>query len=51
MQWTIYYFDNGLTVVEYLFNIIHNFIVFLNMLQKKEVFETFSSFHCYNKAF
>jgi hypothetical protein len=46
MNSTLDSFGNPLTIVEYLSIIKNSFIVPLNLLQKKVIFEAFSSSHC-----
>jgi len=46
MHLTLNYFGNPLTTMEYSFFIKNTFIVPLNLLQKKVIFETFSGSHC-----
>jgi hypothetical protein len=46
MHPTLDSFGNPLTIVEYLSIIKNSFIVPLNLLEKKAIFETFSSSHC-----
>jgi hypothetical protein len=51
MHSTLTSFDNPLTIMEYLSIIKDIFIVPLNMLQKKAIFETFQVLIVMNKTF
>jgi hypothetical protein len=44
-------FGNPLTTLEYSSIIIDNFIVPLNLLQNKTIFQTFSGSHCHEHSF